>query len=693
MSNAAKIAVPFLLVAALAGGATYYLLNGSPAPKPTTPDTPIQATQEPTRDPGPGPTVVTQTPTVQEPERVAAGPGSHAANDRAPQGVRGVVVLPNGSPGAGVPVMLLESSQSDPFKVFLDRRMGKVSAALATAQTDKDGSFALGVNESGKTYDLRIVSEEYPEKNMPLRIRAEEWYDAGRITLDAGAIVQGRVIDEATQAPVGEATVYLADSTQSHAMVATPGHERGAATRTDAGGNFRFANAPRQGLINLTVEATGYATGTLINQQVKPDVVNEYSLALVAGQPIGGIVVDGEGKPVAGAAIAATAISAKTPQAATAISGSDGRFQFESLRSGPYTLETTSTQFAPTKTPVVMTGDLAVKIVMSQRAFAKLRVLAANGRPIKDYRVSLKRYFANNPLGIGNVMEFADRDVTKRDYPAEFKGEWALIQGLPSGEFRFQVTDRDHAKTLSEPFTVVEGGDPAEVVMTMTLGAIIQGTVVDDTGKPVAGAKVTTDLNAGAAADTPLLDIFRGMMPEKHSVMATETDAQGRFRLTKLAYADYMVRVAHPAFCEAKAVDIKLETQGQIHDAGVIQLARGTLVTGITSVAGQPAGQIKVTLSNPPDPAAANGAAGALAGAAAARANANALFSAWAVSAGDGSFQLLKRVPPGTYKVTASRQSTTSPFDALMDMKETEQVITIQPGADTYTVNFNLSKR
>lgn len=685
MSNAAKIAVPFLLLAALAGGGAYFLLNSSPAPAPSPREpAPIPTQADPT--PGPAPVVV-QPQGVQEPERTAADPSTRSANDRAPQGVRGRVVLPTGAAAAGIPVLLLESSANDPFKVFLDRRMGKVSTALATSRTAADGTFALGLNEAGKTYDLRIVADEYPEKNLSLKVRVDEWYETGTVALEQGAIVQGRVIDEATQGGVGEATVFLADSSQSHAMLATPGRERGISAHTDANGNFRFVNAPHQGLINLSVEASGYATNNLVNQQVKPDVTNEFSIALAPGQPIGGVVVDATGAPIAGASITATAISAKTPQTASAASDADGRFQFESLRSGPYSLVTTSSQFAETKTPMVTTGDLDVKVVLSQKAFVKLRVLAANGSPIKSFRVSLKRYFANNPLGIGNVMEFQDRDVTPRDY----SDNWALVKGVPSGEFRFQVTDRDHAKTLSEPFTVVEGGDPTEVVMTMTLGAIIQGTVVDDAGKPVARAKVTTDLNAGIAADTALFDMFRSMMPEKHSVMQTETDAQGRFRLTKLAYADYMVRVSHPDFCEAKAIDIKLENEGQIHDAGVIALARGTLVEGMTTIAGEAAGQIKVTLSIPPEQNGLNGRGGAQGNQP--EAQARALFSAFATSGGDGRFQLLKRVPPGTYKVHASRQSTSSPFDALIDMRETEQMVTIAPGQDRATVNFNLTKR
>jgi hypothetical protein len=190
------------------------------------------------------------------------------------------------------------------------------------------------------------------------------------------------------------------------------------------------------------------------------------------------------------------------------------------------------------------------------------------------------------------------------------------------------------------------------------------------------------------------------MMPEKHSKASTRTDGQGRFRLSKLAFADYMVRVAHPAYCEGKAFNIKLENEGQVHDAGVITLSFGAELVGLVTVGGTPAGQIKVTISTPmtadtlpqapPGGTLAN-ATGQLA--AAPTLPTKPLFNATVLSDGDGRFKLLKRVPPGTYRVSAARQGTGSPFDTLIDMKETERTITVAPGQDSVELNFALTRR
>ncbi|MCA8968057.1 MAG: carboxypeptidase regulatory-like domain-containing protein, partial [Planctomycetes bacterium] len=177
--------------------------------------------------------------------------------------------------------------------------------------------------------------------------------------------------------------------------------------------------------------------------------------------------------------------------------------------------------------------------------------------------LSLKRSFPNNPLAIGNVIGHPDRNINPGDYPREFGGEWALIDGLPAGEFRFQITERRHAKTLSPEFTVKIGAEPIEVTATLTLGATITGTVIDDRGQPVSGAVVTTDMNGGVAANSGLFDVFRSMIPEKHTTKKATTDAQGRFKIEQLSFADYMIRVAHRDYCEGVAINITLDREGQ----------------------------------------------------------------------------------------------------------------------------------
>ncbi|MEC8651832.1 MAG: carboxypeptidase-like regulatory domain-containing protein [Planctomycetota bacterium] len=683
VTSVAKLALPLLLLVAC---------DQAPIAPPPTPQSSAQdaldVNTSQTEDDAPKVAVAPQRQEVQR-ENVTDGGNAHSD---APQGVKGRILLPSGEQAVGVQVMLLENAMNNPIDVFLKNKSGKVSPPLATAATAADGSFALGVRKAGQKVDLRILSDAHPElSRSPITVSAEDWIDIGDLKLEVGLTVQGRVVEAGTNLPVSEATVFLTPSARSHMMVATPGRERGVSVLTDQAGFFRFTSAPSTGTINLTAEAEGYASATELNQQISSTALNNFTLKIAAGNRITGVVVDPNGKRIPSAKVLAFGLSVKTPQNETVLTDEDGEFTFPSLRQGPYRLTTSASNYADNEIKVAVTGE-DLTVVMEPRASVRLKVLSRQRRPVKSYRLSLKRAFPQNPDAIGNVMEFADRNVSPRDYD----GDWAVIRNMPTGDFRFQIMEQNHAKSLSPMFQVVKGNqDVVEVVVELTEGATITGAVVDAYGAPVAGATVSSDMNQGLAAGTGLFEILKTMIPEKHTTRQVRTGEDGRFRISKLAFADYMVRVSHPKFCEGSAVDIKLTQEGQVIDVGVIELQLGTRVVGMTTINGAPAGQIKVVISMPqPEP----GEIGAIQPGgkmtpAQRKATQQRLFSAHTLSDGNGYFGMLRRVPPGTYKITAARHSAENPFEALMDMKATERQLVIQPGQDEVTVNFDLQGR
>ena len=611
--------------------------------------------------------------TIPDDKIIRDAPAVDNSRSALPQGIKGLVLLPDGSPAVGIAVSLLPNLRSDPLTAFLMTRSGQVMKPLATTTTHSDGSFALGILKPSESVDLRVTSVDHPElSRAPLDVAMDEWHDVGDLTLEQGLVVQGRVVDATTKAVIAHATVYLKPN---HNLLATPGRHRGTSMEVAADGTFRFFNAPKTGLIDLVAEADGYAPLRLTRQQLNATAANDFVLKMEQGHPLTGIVVDQQGNAIAHAQVTAQGHSAKTPQREQVYSDDDGRFEFVALAAGPYRLETTAHNHANASTPIALT-DEDVKVVMTRRTSVKLRVLARNGRDVKSYRLSLKRSFEN---GIANVFDYPDRNITQRNY----EGQWAIIENVPYGEFCFQLTDSEHAKTLSPSFEVTPNEGDVEVVATLTTGAEITGTVIDSSGNPVAGATVTTPRDGMHGLGKTLFGKLGGLVPEKHQARAAKTDKQGRFRLRALSFADYMVVATHPDFAQANAKKLQLTTEGQVVDAGVLQMERGALVSGTTTKVRVRAGQIDVKITTPPDlirDAQQNG-------------QAIEHFSVQARSDNNGNFRFLHRLPPGRYWVTASRFDPTNPFTGILDAKETGRDLIIQPGQEQAELTFDLRDR
>ena len=154
--------------------------------------------------------------------------------------------------------------------------------------------------------------------------------------------------------------------------------------------------------------------------------------------------------------------------------------------------------------------------------------------------------------------------------------------------------------------------------------------------------------------------------------------------INRLAFADYMLRVSHPAFCEGVALDIKLETEGQMKDVGIVALARGAIIEGFCSVAGQRAGQIKVMINPPENYKPETDEKGQVK---------NRFFSASAITDGDGHYQFLKRMSPGTYKIYAFKEAGSEDmFGRLVQIRDTQRQLVVNVGQDQVTINFDIPR-
>jgi hypothetical protein len=146
-----------------------------------------------------------------------------------------------------------------------------------------------------------------------------------------------------------------------------------------------------------------------------------------------------------------------------------------------------------------------------------------------------------------------------------------------------------------------------------------------------------------------------------------------------------MIRVSHPDFCEGTSLDIGVANEGEERDVGDIQLRKGALVEGLCRVGGRGTGQVKVMIGPPtgykPEIDAQGKPIGGM------------MFTATAISDGEGLYRFTKRVPPGNYKIHAFKEAGNDDvFGRFKQMKETERPLVIAPGQDVVTQQFDISQ-
>lgn len=139
------------------------------------------------------------------------------------------------------------------------------------------------------------------------------------LTVERAGTLRGRVTDAATGRPIAGASVGL-------------GWTHEVPVRTDGEGRYEHTGVPGDGYHDLSVRAAGYATAE-VRFRGRPE--GPLDVALATAATLTGRVVDGAGRPLAGARVLATGSrfdgAEQRVSIADTASGADGRFRLEGL--------------------------------------------------------------------------------------------------------------------------------------------------------------------------------------------------------------------------------------------------------------------------------------------------------------------------------------------------------------------------
>lgn len=299
---------------------------------------------------------------------------------------------------------------------------------------------------------------------------------------------------------------------------------------------------------------------------------------------------------------------------------------------------------------------------------AQLRVLDRNGGPVARCRLTLLRWLPQSG-SFGKVEGFESRELGQRD----FVGDTATITGLPAGEFVFQVEAELHAMARSTPFRIGDDGPAPEVIVHLTRGAVLSGTVLGADGKPLPGATVGTEAPSAFAARTDVMKVFAQFIPTTLTLATTTTDAEGRFELPHLIAGKYRVVARHPDFCEhGMEVELAVDQKAAL---GHLKLQRGTQIEGTVTFDGKAEAGLIVQVTRP----ATDG-------------KPEAVLLGRGVTDAQGRYRIDLRLPPGRYQVSAWKPAREgNPFQQLLQMKQTERNIEIEPGQDRKQQDFAIA--
>jgi len=392
----------------------------------------------------------------------------------------------------------------------------------------------------------------------PLKIEQTD-LEGVKLTLEPGATIEGEVVN-------------TKGNPMPNIRVNAQGEGRGSGDRTDTYGRFSIGGlAP--GVYQLSMYDHGtYGTTTRIEnvQRVTmPTTGKVEGIRLVfkpqQGPMISGRVVDRRRNPLAGISVNAHGEDDHSSYGYTRTDEA-GRFELTGLKPGRHNITAHDQRYTHMRERLMAeTGDRNVEIVLAGKGSIEGRVVdARTSQPIKHFQVShrpgLQQTLAGyTPYGRGRA--FYDE-----------KGEFTLSD-IDEGDATLFVQADGYALAMQQVHNVDEYTPVRGVVFRLESGARIEGTVIDEAGRPVSGANIS--VRSRTADGQP------------QSAQAAKSDARGRFIIDGVSSEIDTLYAERDGLLPA-TVDIRA-TAGRTEEV-TVRMSHGGKIEGRVTINGKPAG-------------------------------------------------------------------------------------------------------
>lgn len=497
-------------------------------------------------------------------------------------------------------------------------RLGE--ARWAAGLTGADG--VLAVPLAGKLkLQVLVITEDGRSASLYLEPKKPEETGPRDLRLPPVETLSGRVVSAQSGLPVAGALVWARD--------------RGAFRRTGADGGYKLSAVPGRELA-VRAAAAGFFD-RWSSWAVKTGERRAPTLALEPAFTAAGVVVDEQGKPVAGVEIeariqpGARAVD-RWDSGGNARTSAAGRFRIPGLAGGiAHQLRLTRKGYAPATAdvpPAEPGNSLSeLKIVLRKGRTAFGRVVDSADKPVPGAWVVLEI----EPSGgmMMRMMSGSD-DSGRFEAVAGANGRFELPD-IPPGTFQLLAGGSGYAPITVPGLAVPEGGGSTDLgTVVLVRGVALEGYVTDPKGRPVEGARISVE-ESGA---NPMMS--RPRPPEESPVL---TAADGFFRIPDRRAGELLdVEVRRAGYAKGSAPGVQVPSEEPVR----VVLQPSSAVEGrAVDADGKPVAGARILL---------------IADAPAGMGRGFVMFSSDSVkearSGDEGSFRI-EDVPPGTYQLKA----------------------------------------
>ncbi|HEY0712284.1 MAG TPA: carboxypeptidase regulatory-like domain-containing protein, partial [Polyangia bacterium] len=349
--------------------------------------------------------------------------------------------------------------------------------------------------------------------------------------------------------------------------------------KADEGGRFQFESVPR-GTYRATASVVGFKAASSAPFEVAANQRAEITLRLErGGHTLSGRVLDAGGGAIPNARVSARLgfpwsliVDPKSPpRLFEAVADADGRYSF-TLDAREYEVRVFADGYAHFDTTVALNRSVVRDLVLQPAARIYGTLFEAGTRNlVAGATVSLLNQDSRN-IGAG-----------VRDVQSDEEGRFGFNE-VPLGSY--QVFARDSRRNLIGNGPVVTAipfktAKPIEVALAT--GSAVQGSAVDESGKPVAGAIV--DLRSGL-----------GEAPTVRNVLTSITDAAGHFFLGGLLPGRHQVTVSSGDTVATQDVAVEADKTARLALTLRPRPSQLAVAGRVFKADGQPAGAVMVRL-------------------------------------------------------------------------------------------------